>query len=412
MDIQLDTIQNTITYEGNRYDLKNGLNYYGEWQGNGVRPYIRNNTKLEILKKIEWKFPQYYRENKEWLDKYRMSIDPTFAEKINKEKWDNSQARAMEELAEAVDFFSEKVQEMNTNSKLETAIIEGITEKAKELALEDFKENIDKYIVEMYGSLPTKIEIKRKDITYEDTGIYHKQFENVLKLVDLNIPVMLTGGAGSGKNYLVEQVSKALNLSFYYTSSITQEYKLTGFIDGAGKFHETEFFKAFTSGGIFMLDEVDASIPECLVILNGAIANGYFDFPTGREIAHEDFRIITAGNTTGQGADIVYTGRNVLDGATLDRFALVDIDYDNRIEEILCPDEELRSFLYKLRSAVKSNVINHIVGMRSFKNSYILLQNEFDKEFILKSVILKGLGRDDINVLKQTIPDSEWKRGM
>ena len=87
--------------------------------------------------------------------------------------------------------------------------------------------------------------------------MFHKDFDKVLKLVNMKLPVMLTVGAGSGKNFMLEQVSNALNLSFYYTSTITQEYKLTGFIDGGGKFHETEFYKAFTQGGVFMLDEID-----------------------------------------------------------------------------------------------------------------------------------------------------------
>ena len=38
---------------------------------------------------------------------------------------------------------------------------------------------------------------------------------------------------------------------------------------------------------MFFLDEIDASCPECLVILNSVIANRYFDFPTGRVKANE-----------------------------------------------------------------------------------------------------------------------------
>ena len=77
-----------------------------------------------------------------------------------------------------------------------------------------------------------------------------------------------------------------------------------------------------------MLDEMDASIPEVLVILNAAIANRYFDFPApiGYVEANPNFRVIAAGNTTGHGADFEYVGRNQLDGASLDRFAVVKID--------------------------------------------------------------------------------------
>ena len=199
---------------------------------------------------------------------------------------------AIGKLVDKIGDMGNKIEAMNTNTKLEEALLEGIISKGKELAVdelqEEIKKNLDGFIKTTYGMLPTKIEITNKEVVYEKTGIFHKEFEKVLKLVNMKLPVMLTGGAGSGKNFMLEQVADALNLSFYYTSTITQEYKLTGFIDGGGKYHETEFCKAFTQGGIFMLDEIDASIPECLVILNGAIANGYFDFPTGREIANEN----------------------------------------------------------------------------------------------------------------------------
>ena len=47
--------------------------------------------------------------------------------------------------------------------------------------------------------------------------------------------------------------------------------------------------------------------------------------------------------------------------------------------------------------------------MRCFKYTYELLVNGFDKDFIVKSVVLKGLGKDDINVLKSSLSSgNEW----
>ena len=46
---------------------------------------------------------------------------------------------------------------------------------------------------------------------------------------------------------------------------------------------------------------MDASIPEVLVLLNAAIANGYFEFPNGKvNLNHVHF--VAAGNTVGSGA--------------------------------------------------------------------------------------------------------------
>ena len=413
------------------YEIMNDLKFHGEYTGQ--IPYLRRNTKINVYKWFRKEYPSEYLliNNKGWFEPYKKEVEDGVelvipdvvrnamsTPKVEEPKVeDNKSAEifqdAINKLADKIGDMGSKIEAMNTNTKLEDALIQGIVSKGKELATEELekelKDRLDGFIKETYGALPQKLTIVHKDIEYDKTGIFHKMFDKVLKLVDMNLPVMLTGGAGAGKNFMLEQVSNALGLDFYYTSTITQEYKLTGFIDGGGKYHETEFYKAFTQGGVFMLDEIDASIPECLVILNGAIANGYFDFPTGREIANENFRVVCAGNTVGLGADLVYTGRNVLDGATLDRFVLVEIDYDSRIEENLCQDETLRNFLYDVRHSVKVNHINHIVGMRCFKYAYQLLMNDFDKEFIVKSVILKGLQQDDINVLKSSLNSgSEW----
>ena len=381
----------------------------------GTTPYIRATTRKKVLEYIEDENPQMYKEliSKTELGKYLDATDSDEDAKqvindqygVPKVEVDGNEVTSMlKDIQSTLQTFS--------NTRLETAMIEGIVEKGREIAVEDLKEQLkaelSDFIKEQYGVLPQVYNIQLGDKTTTITGLVHNTFPKILKLVTMGLPVMLTGGAGAGKNHMLEQVSKALELDFYYTSTINQEYKLTGFIDGGGTFHETEFYNAFSKGGVFMLDEIDASIPECLVILNGAIANGYFDFPNGRINAHKDFRVVCAGNTVGLGADMVYTGRNVLDGATLDRFVLVEIDYDKEIEQTLCPDDELRTFLHAVRSAVKKLRLSHIVGMRSLKYSYELLQEGFDKEFILSSVVFKGLGMDDINLIRKEVSIYEW----
>lgn len=409
---------NHVVYEGHEYDPLQDLKFIGCYLGTGQRPYIRHTTKVAIYKQMKHEHPDIYERltYRSWFSNYEDELrdgeDKVVPEPVIETKViDNNEDEKMEDLkqninnnmeqfAGAINNLANKLDNMAHDTKVELA--------SKELEVK-IKSDIDKYIVDTYGALPTKLDITCNDIEYEKTGIFHKDFGKVLKLVNMNLPVMLTGGAGAGKNYMLEQVANALGLDFYYTSSITQEYKLTGFIDGGGAYHETEFYKAFTKGGVFMLDEIDASIPECLVILNGAIANGYFDFPNGRQKAHKDFRCVCAGNTCGLGADMVYTGRNVIDGATLDRFVLVDIDYDPNIESNLCKDNDLRDFIYDIRKSVNTNHINHIVGMRCLKYAYQLLVNGFDKAFIVKSVILKGLQVDDINILKSSLnKESEW----
>lgn len=172
---------------------------------------------------------------------------------------------------------------------------------------------IEQKLKERFGCIPQIHSVVTNGVEHSFTGAVHEMFDTILNLTNLKIPVYMSGPAGSGKSTIAKNVATALGLDFYFTNAVTQEYKLTGFIDAAGKYHETQFFKAFTQGGLFFLDEMDASIPEVLVILNAAIANGYFDFPIGKFDSHPNFRVIAAGNTLGTGADSQYTGRYCLE---------------------------------------------------------------------------------------------------
>lgn len=300
----------------------------------------------------------------------------------------------------------EKAEAVKGLSILERAVVEMIakaqTDTLRDEIIKDLRHSCDAFLVENYGTVTRKINIelgaKKVDFGRE---ILHKKFDTVLKFVNANEPVFLTGAAGCGKNILCQQVAKALELPFYFSNAVTQEYKITGFTDAMGVFHETQFYKAFKNGGVFMLDEMDASIPEVLVILNAAIANRYFDFPApiGYVEAHPDFRVIAAGNTFGLGADMEYVGRNQLDMASLDRFALVEIDYDRDIELMLANgDSELVDFAEDFRKACSKAGVRALISYRAI-NRIAKMQAAIGLEDALKMCVLKNLRKDDIQMI-------------
>lgn len=324
----------------------------------------------------------------------------------------NSESIDTEAIVEELKKISEN---MNKRTLYDEIVIDKIKEKAQEISLSDLVhsvcDNVDRYVQKTYGIIPKVIQVNNGVNTKQLTGLFHNKFEDILKIVNKGVPVMLTGPAGAGKNHTLEQVAEALCLDFYFSNAITQEFKLTGFIDANGVYQETQFYKAFKNGGLFFLDEIDASCPDSLIILNSAIANGYFDFPNGRVNAHENFRVVCAGNTYGTGADMVYVGRNVLDGATLDRFAVIDFDYDEEVERQLAYDEELYHFVSALRKAIKDSSLRYIVSMRATINSTKLLEIGMTKKEVLKSVIIKNMQIDDINTIYNKINDnSEWTK--
>lgn len=265
-----------------------------------------------------------------------------------------------------------------------------------------------------------KAEIAKKELeeviekpVWKDSGeVFHSKFEMIKTCVENKIPVYLAGPAGSGKNHTLEQVAKVLGLEFYFTNSVQQEYKLTGFIDAGGVFHETEFYKAFKNGGLFFLDEMDASIPEVLVLLNAAIANGYFEFPNGKITAHKDFRVVAAGNTVGSGADEAYTGRMVLDQATLDRFAIIEFGYDLKIELALAKgNADLVSFIEDLRKQADEKGVRATFSYRCISMVVKLETAGMNIDEIIKIAVVKGMDKDTINTFT-TSPGNKYSEAL
>ena len=315
-------------------------------------------------------------------------------------------------------------QEMSINSNLSTleeAMAKVFIENKKDLIKEELTDKIfeqaKQRIEEEYGTIykKVKLETEDKEIDFGDE-VLHEKFDTILKFVKQNEPVFLVGEAGTGKNYICKQVAKALGLDFYFSNAVTQEYKLTGFTDAMGNYQESQFYKAFKNGGLFMLDEMDASIPEVLVILNAAIANRYFDFPApiGYVEAHPDFRVVAAGNTMGFGASYTYVGRNQLDGASLDRFAMVDINYDINIETRCANNDiELVNFIREVRRVAKEKKIMLIVSYRAISR-IAKMKDLIGIEEALKTCLFKTLNKDEIYQIFDNIncKNTEYKTAI
>lgn len=257
---------------------------------------------------------------------------------------------------------------------------------------------------EVKEEIPEATEVKEEPKAELPKGpVRHAEYETIMTCLEEGVPVYLHGPAGSGKNHTVEQIAKEQGWEFYFTNSVQQEYKVTGFVDAGGVFHDTEFYKACTSENecIFFLDEIDASIPEVLVLLNAAIANGYFEFPNGRiKWNKKRLHFVCAGNTVGSGADEMYTGRMVIDQATLDRFAFVPYDYDRNIElKITNGNVELVDFVHGIRDIAKERGIR---ATFSYRCMLMLkkLEGKIELSKLLKICVFKGMDEDTLNIFK------------
>lgn len=265
------------------------------------------------------------------------------------------------------------------------------------------------------GSEPLSIEIidLRQEGRVELLEDVHHAMPDVLTVVRCKKPLYLVGAAGSGKTTLGFQVAKALGTSVYATSAVKQEHKLLGFIDAAGKYHTTQFRQAFEHGGVFIADEMDSWSGEATIVANMAFANRKCEFPdVGLIEAHADFRVIACANTYGKGADRIYVGRNPLDGATLDRFVFIDVDYDEALEAKLTRNEYLENcrdfgtqpdestlinwlgFVRAVRAKAWEKKIRHVVSPRASLNGVALLAAGMSKAKVAEMVVWKGLAED------------------
>jgi len=130
------------------------------------------------------------------------------------------------------DLTSSKGKRTNSATKaveaIQKVIIETVVGDGLDSIIESIKPDLDKKIIEIYGKLPEVHVIKTSTGESRVEGTTHEKFDRVLQLVSANIPVFLTGEAGTGKNVICKQVAEALKLDFYFTNAVTQEYKLTG----------------------------------------------------------------------------------------------------------------------------------------------------------------------------------------
>jgi len=197
------------------------------------------------------------------------------------------------------------------------------------------------------GQRTPNLVIKVNTKQYEASGDKprHCLFKHLLLLASTRNPdgtlgnYYLYGPAGSGKTTAAKQVADTLGMSFYFTSAVHDEFKLTGFVNAGGSLVRSTFRDAYENGGVFLFDEIDRSNPSAVAVFNAALANGHMDFPDGKVERHKDCLILAAGNTVGLGGDAEYSTAQKLDGASTDRFEYLHFPVDETMERAATPRE-------------------------------------------------------------------------
>jgi hypothetical protein len=245
---------------------------------------------------------------------------------------------------------------------------------------------------------PQRLEVASVRGTAVIEGLTHYRTPLVIKYAAIGDDIMLVGPAGCGKTMIGEHVAQALQLHFYITSTINDTHELIGFVDGMGRYHDTPFRHAFEKGGVWIADEIDAWDANALLAANSALANGYCNFPDTSEPIrrHADFRMIGTANTFGAGGDRLYVGRNELDAASLDRFSIIDVDYDLDIERMLAGGHDRwLEYVWSVRKIVNDKRIRHVVSTRAISKGARALANGIAWSDVVEINLFKGMNSKD-----------------
>lgn len=234
-----------------------------------------------------------------------------------------------------------------------------------------------------------------------DASMQHKMFPELLAAVGNGMNVMLVGPAGCGKTHMAAEVARTLSLNFDFTGAVANEFKLSGFRNAEGVYIGTGYRKMYEHGGLFLCDEIDASSANALLYMNSGLANSIQDFPDTAVTRHKDFRFIASANTYGHGADRQYVGRNQLDAATLDRYYVLPIDYDEGLEFKLYGDGEWVRYVHKVRKAVRELQLRHVVSMRAIDMGCTMLAAGVDRTAVERAVLWRNLPQADIDRIRR-----------
>ena len=287
-------------------------------------------------------------------------------------------------------------------------------EKIRTLARDEARSSFEQWLP------PRRIEIKDAQTgELRDLGVQHFKFDILLRACGIRLPngfrpnIWLTGPTGSGKTTAAEHIAKALKMEFGADSSLDADFKVMGFMNAQGQYVETEFYRRFTQGGMYVMDEVDVWFASAILAMNAPLANGWCSFPCGMRKRHPDFIVIACANTWGQGATNDYVGRNKLDAATIDRFGVkIDWPIDESLEHAVASSlggDRWCKVVQGYRLRAKERGIKIIISPRATFNGTALLAAGFSEADVIDMTFAAGLKdeqRDGLGIPKASAAQS------
>lgn len=219
-----------------------------------------------------------------------------------------------------------------------------------------------------------------------------------------DMPLYITGPAGSGKTSGAKQLAARLGLPVY---EITAHESLAA-IDlqghmairqGETVWEDGPLTLAMKNGGIFLINELDAASPSCTIALNSILDGSPLCLEATGEIIrpHPAFHFIATGNTAGSGdATGTYAGTQIQSAALMDRLLVIEQGYPTRqVEEAILaphmPDQSARKAMLDLAEGTRKAASDE--DMTSAISTRALVQWARASRIFRKLPILEALSK-------------------
>lgn len=224
-------------------------------------------------------------------------------------------------------------------------------------------------------------------------------------IIESGLNVFIAGPPGLGKTYSVMQYCARHGIPLFVCTSPQMSVDITGFTDAHGNYVPSEFVKGCLYRGkcVILIEEMDRSLPDALIPMNSAIANGILGtLGLGTIKVNPNAIFIATGNTNGLGQTEDINTAQQLDASTLDRFVTYWMDWSHDVALGRCNNNtELVAFAEDYRYAHCG------LGLKGGAITYRALQNitalenskafKFTTKRVLELAVTKNmLKRDDI----------------